>query len=137
MRRRLYAVRHPGAQHGLMRHASIDAFEPIIPPPQHLLQEPDLRAGTRKMRITMRPRPDETLARHGQSLEEAWNCVRIAVSPTPGGVHRTLDRRVILAYRSMFTISIASLVHQQDYQEQRTVRLPHTHHRPPALYEHT
>src|SRR5262245_29491427 len=133
MGRRLYAFRHPSAQHGLIHHAGIDAFEPIIPPPQQLLQEADLRSGKCKMRITMRPRSDETLARHRQSLEQAWNCIGIGIGPATDGVHRTLDRLVILAYRSMLPISITSLVLQPKLEEQRHVRQALQPRRPPAI----
>src|SRR5262249_7534127 len=133
MRHRLYAFRHPGAQHGLIHDAGIDALEPIIPPPQHLLQEADLRAGKCKMRIAMCPRPDETLAGYEQSLEKAWNCIRIGIGPTSDRVHRTLDRRVILAYRSMLPIRIASLVLQPKFEEQRHVRQSLQPHRAPAI----
>src|SRR5215510_140184 len=109
MGRRFDAVHHPRAQHGLIHHAGIDALEPIIPPPQRLLQETDLRAGPRKMRITMGPRSDETLARYRQPLEQAWNCIRVAIGPTADGVDGALDRRVILADRSMLPIRIAPL----------------------------
>src|SRR5262245_11240300 len=119
MRRRLHALRHPSAQHRLIHHAGIDALEPIIPPPPHLLQEADLRAGKRKMRITMRPRPDETFARHRQSLEQAWNCILIGIGPAADGVYGALDRLVILAHRSMLPISITSLVLQPKFEKQR------------------
>src|SRR2546423_1041121 len=101
MRRRFHAFRHPGAQDGFVHHARIDALEPIVPPTQHLLQETDLRAGKCKMRITMCPWPDETFAGCRQSLEQAWNCILIAVGPATDGVHGALDRLVILANRSM------------------------------------
>src|SRR5208337_4077952 len=94
VRRRLHAFRHPGAQHGFIHHAGIDALEPIIPPTQHCLQEPDLRAGKSKMRITMCPRADETLARYHQSLEQSWNGILIGIGPTTDGVHGALDRVV-------------------------------------------
>src|SRR5438445_7379306 len=110
MRRWFHAFRHPSAQDGFIHHASIDALQPIIPPTQHFLQEPDLRAGKCKMRITVCPRPDETLARYRQSFEQAWNCILIAIGPATDGVHRALDRLVILAYRSMLPIRIPSLV---------------------------
>src|SRR5262249_22007057 len=109
---RFDAVRHPRAQHGLIHHAGIDALEPIIPPPARPLQDADLRAGTRKVRIAMGPRPDETLARYAQPLEQAWNCIRVAIGPTADGVHGALDRRVIRADRSMLPIGITSLVLQ-------------------------
>src|SRR5262245_58145442 len=100
MRCRLHAFRHPGAQAGFVHHAGVDSLQPIIPPTQHLLQEPDLRPGKCKMRITMRPRPDETLARYRQSLEQSWNCILVGVGPTTDGVNGALDRFVILADRS-------------------------------------
>src|SRR5438132_10189248 len=133
MRRRLDAFRHPSAQHGFIHHAGIDALEPIIPPTQHLLQEADLRARKRKMRIPVWPRPDETLARCGQSLKKAWNCILIGIGPAADGVHRALDRRVILANRPMLPISITSLVLQPKFAEQRHVRHALQPHSPPAL----
>src|SRR5262245_36945889 len=107
---RLDAFRHPSAQHGLIHDAGIDALAPIIPPPQHLLQEADLRAGTRKMRIPVGPRPDETLARYRQPLEQAWDCIRVGIGPAADRVHGALDRSVILADRSMLPIRITPLV---------------------------
>src|SRR5207302_11242083 len=101
MRRRLDAFRHPRAQHGLIHHAGIDALEPIVPPPQHLLQEADLRAGKCEMRISMRPRPDEALARYRQPREQARNRILIGVGPAADGEHRALDRLVSYAYPSM------------------------------------
>src|SRR5215831_18632703 len=130
---RLDAFRHPRAQHGLIHHAGIDALEPIIPPPQHLLQEADLRAWTRKMRIAVRPRPDETLARYAQSLEQAWNCILVGIGPTADGVHGALDRGVILADRSVLPITITSLVLQPSFEEQRHVRQALQPRRPPAI----
>ena len=59
--RRFHAFHHPGAQHGLVHHAGIDALQPVVPPTQHVLQESDLRAGKRKMRIGMCPRADSPL----------------------------------------------------------------------------
>src|SRR5262245_27774665 len=130
---RLDAFRHPRAQHGLVHHAGIDALEPIIPPPKHLLQEADLRAGPRKMRIPMCPRPDEPLARNRQPLEKAWNRILIGIGPTADGVYGALDRLVILADRSMLPISIAPLVLQPELEEQRYVLQPLQPHRPPAV----
>src|SRR5215813_11620557 len=103
---RFDAFRHPRAQHGLINHAGIDALEPVIPPPEDLLQETDLRAGTRKMRIAVGPRADQTLARCCQSLKKPWNCILIGIGPSADGVHGTLDRGVILADRSMLPIRI-------------------------------
>src|SRR5437870_8268865 len=94
---RFDAFRHPRAQHRLIHDAGIDALEPIVPPAQHLLQEADLRAGTRKMRIPVCPRPDETLARYAQSLKKAWNCILVGIGPAADSVHGALDRGVILA----------------------------------------
>src|SRR6516162_5400527 len=115
---RLDAFRHPGAQHGFIHHAGINALEPIIPPPQHLLQEADLRTGKCKMRIPVRPRPDEALASCRQSLKQAWDCVLIAISSAADGIDRALDCLVILAYRSMLPIGIPPLVLQPKVHEQ-------------------
>src|SRR3954447_12268386 len=127
------AFRHPRAQHWLVHHAGIDALEPIIPPPQHLLQEADLRAGTRKMRIPVCPRSDQTLARYAQSLEQAWNCILVGIGPAADGIYGTLDRRVILADRSVLPIPIASLVPQPRFEERRHVLEALPPHRSPAL----
>src|SRR6266545_7794873 len=118
---RFDAFRHPRAQYGLLHDPVIDALEPIVPPPQHLLQEADLRAWTRKMRITVGPRPDETLARYAQPLEQARNFIRVGIGPAADGVHGTLDRRVILADRSVLPIGVTSLVLQPKFEEQRHV----------------
>src|SRR5262249_24154418 len=86
----------------------------------------------RKMRISMRPRSDETLARYRQSLEQAGNCIGIGIGPAANGVHRALDRLVILAYRSMLPISITSLVLQPKFEEQRHIGET-LQPRPPAI----
>src|SRR5205807_6553279 len=112
---------------------SIDALQPMIPPTQRLLQETDLRARKCKVRIRVCPRPNEALARYRQTLQEAWNCVLIAIGPTTDGVHRTLDRLVILAYRPMLPIRITSLVLQPKFGEQRYVLQALQPHRPPAI----
>src|SRR5262245_12103801 len=130
---RFHTFRHPGAQHGLMHHASIDALQPIIPPTQHFLQETDLRAGKCEVRIPVRPRPDETLARCRQSIQETWNGTLVPTRPATDGVHRTLDRIVILAYRSMRPVRITSLVLQPRFEEQRYVLQALQPHRPPTI----
>src|SRR5215831_11435757 len=81
----------------------------------------------------MGPGPDEALARYGQSLEKAGNCILVGIGPAADGVHGTLDRRVILAYRSVLPISIMSLVLQPKFQEQRYVRQALQPHRPPGI----
>src|SRR5262249_28083917 len=96
-------------------------------------QETDLRAGQCKVRIRMRPRPDETLARYRQSLEQARNRIRVGIGPTADGVHRALDRLVSLAYRSMLPITITSLVPQPALEEQRYVLEALQPHRAPAI----
>jgi hypothetical protein len=68
------------------------------------------------MRITMGPRPNETLAGDCQSLKKAWNCILRGIGPAPDGAHRALDRLVILADRSMLPISIAPLVLQPKFE---------------------
>src|ERR1700727_3220357 len=99
-RRRLHALWHPGAQHRFVHHTGVDALEPEIPPTQHFLQEADLRTRKCKVRITVCPGPDETFARHTQSLKQARNCVLIAIGPAADRVYRALDCVVVLAYRA-------------------------------------
>src|SRR6516162_11366749 len=119
MGRRLYALRHPGAQHGLVHHAGIDALEPMVPPAQHLLEESDLRAGQREVGITVRPRPDQALARYGESLEQPRDCVLVGIGPAADGIDRALDRLVVLAYRAVLPVRIAPLVLKPQLEEQR------------------
>src|SRR5262249_5333277 len=97
------------------------ALKPIVPPAQHFLQKPDLRARKREMRVGMGPWSDETLARRFQSLEQAWNCILVTVGPTANGVHCTLNRVVILAYRSVAPIRVAPWMMQPKCEEQRDV----------------
>src|SRR5262245_5385979 len=85
------------------------------------------------MRIAVRPRPDETLARRCQSLKKPWNCILIGIGPAADGIHRALDRRVILADRSVLPISVTSLVLQPKFEEQRHVLEALQPHRPPAI----
>jgi len=62
--RRFHAFRHPRRSSlGLIHHAGIDALEPMIPPSQDFLEESDLGSGKCKVRIGVRPRTDEALAR--------------------------------------------------------------------------
>ncbi len=57
------ALLQPDAVRGLGHDAAVDALEPVVPPAQRLLQEADLRAGPREMRIAVRPGPDQALSR--------------------------------------------------------------------------
>jgi hypothetical protein len=74
------------------------------------------------MRIGVRPRPDETLARHRQAREQARNCILVGIGPAAHGVNRTLNRAVILAHRTALPVRIAPLVLQPDFEEERCVR---------------
>src|SRR5262249_8960243 len=133
VRRRFHTVRHPGAQHWFRHDAGIDALQPIIPPTQHFLKKPDLRAGKCEMRISMRPGSDESFARDFQSLEQARNGVLISVGPTADGVYRTLDRVIILAYRSVPPITVAPLMLQPMFEKRRGVSQPPQPHRAPKI----
>src|SRR4051794_25696677 len=95
--RRFYTVHHPRAQHRFFHHARIHALQPIIPPTQDFLEESDLGPGRCKVRIGVCPWPDETLARHLQSLEKARDCILITVGPTADSIDWALDGRVVLA----------------------------------------
>src|ERR1700747_2531488 len=121
MGRRYHAVRHPRPQHRFIHHARIDALQPIIPPTQDFLEKSDLGSGKCKVRIGMCPRPDETLAGHLQPLEQAWDGILITIGPTTDGIDRALDRCVVLTYRSVLPIRIASLVLPPIFLEQRYV----------------
>src|ERR1700683_147071 len=105
----------------------------MIPPTQDFLEESDLRAGKRKVRIGVRPWPDKTLAGHFQSLEQARDCILIAIGPTTDGIDRALDRRVVLAYRSVLPIGIASLVLHPIILKQRYVLQALQPHRAPTI----
>src|ERR1700751_4716142 len=105
----------------------------MIPPTQDFLEESDLGAGKRKMRIAVCPWPDETLAGHLQSLEKTRDCVLITVGPTTDGIDRALDRCVVLAPRSVLPIRIASLVLKPIFLEQRHVLQALQPDRPPAI----
>src|ERR1700722_4478606 len=109
---RLHAVCHPGAQHGLIHHAGIKALEPVVPPPQHFLQEADLRTRKCKVWISMCPGSDETFARYTETLKEPRDRVRIAIGPSANDTHRTLDRTVVLAHRPPLPVAVAALVLQ-------------------------
>ncbi len=104
------AFRHPRPQHRFIHHAGIDALQPIIPPAQDFLEESDLGPGKCKVRIGVCPWPDETLAGHLQLLEQARDCILITIGPATDRIDRALDRCVVLAYRSVLPIRIASLV---------------------------
>ncbi len=131
--RRPHAVGHPRAQHRLVHHAGVDALQPMIPPPQRLLQEADLRTGERDMRIGMRPGPDETLARHRQVFEQTRDRIGVAVGPAADREDRTLDRAVILAHRAVLPVVVAPLMPQPGRQEQGKILQPLQPHRPPAI----
>src|SRR5580700_2343329 len=105
----------------------------MIPPAQDFLEKSDLGSGKCKVRIGVCPWPDETLAGHLQSLEKARDCILITIGPTTDGIDRALDRCVVLAYRSVLPIRIASLVLQPIFQEQRYVLQALQPHRPPPI----
>ena len=77
-----------------------------------------------EMRIGMRPRADQALARHAQSLEQARDGVGIAVGPAADGVDGALDRGVVLAHRAVPPVGVAPLVAQPELEEQRHVLQP-------------
>ncbi len=105
----------------------------MIPPTQDFLEESDLGSGKCKVRIGVGPWPDETLAGHLQSFEKARDGILITIGPTADGIDRALDRRVVLAYRAVFPIRIASLVLKPIVLEQRNVRQALRPHRSPAI----
>src|SRR5579872_4698503 len=113
---RLYAIRHPGAQHWLIHHASVDVLEPIVPPAQHFLQEADLRTWKREVWIRMCPRSDQTLAWHTEPLEKPRDRVLVAVGPSANSIDRALDRLVGFAHRPPLPVTVASLVFQPRLQ---------------------
>src|SRR5262249_27662579 len=76
---------------------------------------------------------DETLARYAQPLKQAWDCILIGIGPAADGIYRALDRRVILADRSVLPIGVTSLVLQPKFEEQRHVLEALQPHRPPAI----
>src|SRR5579862_8420578 len=112
MARRLYALRHPRAQHRLIHHARVDALEPMVPPAQDFLEKADLGPGKRKVRVGMCPWADETLTRYLESREQPRDRILITIRPTTDGIDRALDRCVVLAHRSVLPIRIAPLVLQ-------------------------
>ena len=109
-RRGPHAFRHPCAQHGFVHHTIIKTLQPMIPPAQRLLQETDLWARQREMRIGVCPWSDQALARHRQVLEQTRDGVGIAVGPAADREDRTLDRSVVLADRAVLPIVVAPLV---------------------------
>src|SRR5205085_459151 len=59
--------------------------------------------------------------------------ILIGVGPAADGVYRALDRRVILAYRSMLPVRVTSLVLQPKLEKQRYVLQALQPHRPPTI----
>ena len=133
VRGRLMARGHPGAQHRLVHDARRLALQPVVPPAQHLLQEADLRAGLGEVRIGMRPRPDQALARHVEMFQQARDGVGVAVGPAADGEDRTFDRAEILAHRAVPPVGVAPLVLQPALEEQRHALQPLQPHLAPAL----
>ena len=133
VRRRPMARGHPGAQHRLVHDARRLALQPMVPPAQHLLQEADLRAGLGEVRIGVRPRPDQALARHVETFQQARDGVGVAIGPAADGEDRTLDRAEILAHRAVPPVGVAPLVLQPALEEQRHVLQPLQPHLAPAL----
>ena len=70
-----HALRHPCAQHGLVHHAGVDILQPMIPPPQRLLQKPDLRTGQRRNadRHAPRVRSGPCAAPSGARANAGWH----------------------------------------------------------------
>ena len=100
VRRGRRVLLHPGPEHRLVHDPGVDPLEPVVPPPQRLLEEADLRPGHRVVRERVRPRPDQALARARQAGQQARDGVGVAVGPAADGVHRHLDRGVVLAHRT-------------------------------------
>jgi hypothetical protein len=71
--------------------------------------------------------------RRRPDLEKARDCILITIGPTTDGVYWALDRCVVLAYRSVLPIRIASLVLQRIFLEQRYVLKALQPHRSPAI----
>src|SRR5947207_3133957 len=105
----------------------------MIPPTQDFLEESNLGAGKRKVRIAVRPWPDETLAGDLQSLKQTGDCILITIGPAADGVDRALDRRIVLAYRSELPVQIAALVLQPIFLKQRYVLQALQPRRSPAV----
>ena len=127
-RRRRDRFLHPDAQHGLVHDPGRLALQPVVPPAQRFLKEPDGRPGHAEMRILVRPGPDQPLARYVEPRQQAENGVAIAVGPAADGVHGAADAREVLADRAVLPVGIATLMLQPLGQPQAAVLeafLPH------------
>ena len=135
-RRRRDAVLHPDAQHGLVHDAVVGAAQPVVPPAHQLLEEPDRRAGLAEVRVLVRPRAHEALARHVERGQQAEDRIRVAVGPSAGREHRDVDRAVVLADRTVAPVVVAVLVAQPLGEPQPAVAQPLVPHLPPPLADH-
>ena len=135
-RRRPHAFLHPGAQHRLVHDAGVDALQPVIPPAQRLLQEADLRARLRHMRIGMRPWPDQALLRAGQAGQQARNGIGVAVRPAADGIDGRGDGGIVLADRALLPVVVARAGARSSRGHQRVVLEPLQPHVAPALADH-
>src|SRR6056297_1821796 len=80
---------HPGADHGILPYSSIDALQPLIPPPDTFMQEIDHRTGSTHMRIFMSPWAYKPFAGSIKLFHQPENRIGITVGPTTHGKDRT------------------------------------------------
>src|SRR6185437_4874038 len=134
--RRSHRVLYPGAQHRLLHDAVVDPLQPVVPPAQRFLQEPDRGQRRGGLRPGVAPRPDQSLAGTAETLQQPRDGIGVAVLPAADGVNRGRDRRVVVDHRALFPVGVAALVLQPDLgQRLRCVDAaqPQT---PPAICAH-
>ena len=105
-----HAVLHPHAHRRLVDDARLDALQPLVPPAQGVLQEPDRRSRQRHVREPVRPLADQRLLRPLQPGHESRDRVRVAVRPAADGVDGAPDGAEVLAHRTVLPERVAALV---------------------------
>ncbi len=103
-------ILHPGSKHGLLVDAGFLALEPLIPPPETILQEADLRARACVMGKVMAPGTDEGAARRLGRRHHPGNGARQIVRPAADGIDGGLCLAELVSRRSFEPIGITPLM---------------------------
>ena len=100
-------VHDVGAKRRLLLHARGRVFEPAVPPAQRFLQKADARLGHRKVRVLVRPGPDDALDRRLYRAHQAWHGIGIGVVPAAHGQYGGLDGTDVFIDRAALPVGVA------------------------------
>src|SRR4029079_18587606 len=82
---------HPDPIGRFVHDPGVLALQPVVPPAQGLLEKADGRSRLGEMRVLMRPRANQSLARRFQAGKQARDGIGIAVRPASDRIDRAFD----------------------------------------------